>query len=143
PDPRGHPFGSGHQPGIRPVIHGGSGRRCHTALVSCRFSTRRPSLLGSSCPRHGVVPSSRSAYHQPTLADLTGLPRSTRARCGRGGCPLYPGTAVLSRPALNHRPPPAASQRPVLHPLPYNPSEGAQPNGTSTRIHLRSPVRPF
>ena len=46
----------------------------------------------------------------------TGLPRSTRMRRDRIGCPNYPGTAVLSRPTLNHRPPPAASQRPVLHP---------------------------
>jgi len=41
--------------------------------------------------RQGVGPSSRSAYRtQPHARTLTGLPRSPRTRCGRGGCLLYP-----------------------------------------------------
>ncbi len=46
----------------------------------------------------------------------TGFPRCTRMRCDRGGCPLYPGTAVPKRPVRDPRPPPAALQRQV--PLP-------------------------
>ena len=33
-----------------------------------------------------------------TARPTTGLPRSTRPRRDRGGCPLYPGTAVSTRP---------------------------------------------
>jgi len=39
---------------------------------------------------------------------LTGFPRSARTRFGRGGCPLYPGTVVLSRPVDILQPAPAA-----------------------------------
>jgi hypothetical protein len=48
-----------------------AGGAAHTAVVSCRLSTCRPSLLGSSCPRRGVVPSSRSAYHHTTRCRWT------------------------------------------------------------------------
>ena len=48
----------------------------------------------------------------------TGSSRFTRARCGRGGCPLYPGAAVLSRPASGLPVGAAAFQRPVLDPAP-------------------------
>jgi hypothetical protein len=47
---------------------------------------------------------------------LTGFPRFTRARYGRGGCPLYSGTVVSRRLTRALQPPPTASQRPVLYP---------------------------
>jgi hypothetical protein len=47
---------------------------------------------------------------------LTGFPRSACARCDRGGCPLCPGTAVFHGRLNANQPPPAAPQRPVLHP---------------------------
>jgi hypothetical protein len=56
-------------------------------------------------------------------------------------CPLDPGTVVLTRPALNLRSAPAASQRPVLNPRTTHPSERAQSNEASSRVHGYSPVR--
>ena len=45
----------------------------------------------SSYSRRGVGPSSRSAYRTRHAARTpTGLPRSARMSCDRGGCPLYP-----------------------------------------------------
>jgi hypothetical protein len=41
---------------------------------------------------------------------------SARMRHGRGGCLLYPGAAVSSRPAQPLWSAPAASQRPALYP---------------------------
>ena len=57
---------------------------------------RRRSLLGHPVPP-GIPPLSRSAYRR--AADhaaprtMTGFPRSAHMRCGRIGCPLYPGTS--------------------------------------------------
>ena len=53
---------------------------------------------------------------------LTGFPRSARTRFARGGCPLYPGTVVLSRPVDILQPAPAAfssgqSYTPLNHPI--------------------------
>src|SRR4249919_3337588 len=53
---------------------------------------------------------------------LTGFPRSARTRFDRGGCPLYPGTVVLSRPVDILQPAPAAfssgqSYTPLNHPI--------------------------
>jgi hypothetical protein len=56
---------------------------------------RRRSLLGPSCSRWGVAPSSRSADRAAVSTRTpTGLPRSTRVRYDRGGCSLYPEAAV-------------------------------------------------
>ena len=63
-------------------------------------------------------PSSRSAHRDKTTRTRAGFPRSTCARPGRGGCRLDPGAAVFTRPAKCLRSPPAASQRPALHPGP-------------------------
>ena len=53
--------------------------------------------------------------------DPAGFPRSARTRISRGGCPLYPGTVVLSRLDALHQPAPAAfsgsqSCTPLKHP---------------------------
>ena len=63
-------------------------------------------------------PSSRSAHRDTATRTRAGFPRSTCARPGRGGCRLDPGAAVFTRPAKCLRSPPAASQRPALHPGP-------------------------
>jgi len=123
PDPRQHPFGSGQGPYPASC----AGRPAEAPATSPGFLPPfgcRPWLLGSSCARWGVGPSLRSAYRRRCLRTPSGLPRSTRARYDRGGCPLNSGTAMLSRLTKNPQPAPAASQRPVLHPA-----------GTS---HLRS-----
>ncbi|MDH6115616.1 hypothetical protein P3T34_007831 [Kitasatospora sp. MAP12-44] len=114
-------------PGSCPYPASCSGRPAEAPATSPGFLLpfgRRRWLLGSSCSRWGVGPSLRSAYRRRCLRTPSGLPRSTRARCDRVGCPLYSGTAMLSRLVRNPQPAPAASQRPVLHPA-----------GTS---HLRS-----
>ena len=56
----------------------------------------------------------------------TGLSRSARASCDRGGCPLDPETAVLSRLTASVQPAPAALQRPVLRPRWCVPSAGLE-----------------
>lgn len=63
----------------------------------------------------------------------TGLPRSACLRPSRGGCRLCPGAAVFARPAKCLRPPPAASQRPALHPG----TTTTHPGLTLTRRHRR------
>src|SRR5262249_31051519 len=71
---------------------------------------------------------------------LTGFPCSPRVRYDRGGCLLYSGAVVSSRPALGLRPAPAVSQRPALSSASRIPPAEA----TITKhaeIHLHSPVR--
>jgi hypothetical protein len=66
------------------------------AAITSRFPVASPLpvfAFRSSDARRGVGPSSRSAYRTaPTGASRTptGLPRSARTSCDRGGCPLYP-----------------------------------------------------
>jgi len=93
---------------------------------------RRRWLLGPSCSRPGDRPSSRSA-HRAQPGTRTGLPRSACARPGRGGCRLNPGAAVSTRPDKCLRSPPAASQRPALHPDPAS----TYPGLTLTRRQQR------
>lgn len=111
--------------------------------VSCCLSATGVRFLGVLFPlRH--QPSSRSAYRPASMTRRTasGLPRSTRMRHDRIGCPHYLGTAVLPRPTANHRPPPAALQRPVLHP--GDPSIYPGLNVTGHKgIHSRSPQPVF
>ena len=125
---------------IRPVIRDDRRRsRSRRPGFPLPFGHRH-SLLGSSCSRWGVRPSSRSAYRTriDAVRTPTGLSRSARARHDRGGCPLYPGTAVSSRPVSTPRPAPAASQRPALTPRCNNPSAEARSDEASqgfTHVH--------
>jgi len=76
----------------------------------------------SSCARWGAGPSLRSAYRSCCQGRTpTGLPRSARMSCGRGGCPLYPGdcgarTAGRSSPAAACRLAAARPCAPVQRP---------------------------
>jgi hypothetical protein len=76
----------------------------------------------SSCARQGTGPSLRSAYRSCCQGRTpTGLPRSARMSCGRGGCPLYPGdcgarTAGRSSPAAACRLAAARPCTPVQQP---------------------------
>jgi len=76
----------------------------------------------SSCARWGAGPSLRSAYRSCCQGRTpTGLPRSARMSCGRGGCPLYPGdcgarTAGRSSPAAACRLAAARPCTPVQQP---------------------------
>src|SRR4029450_174685 len=93
--------------------------------------------------RWGSAPSSRSAYHRGPCrrGPQPGFPRSTRVRPDRGGCPLYPGAVVSTRPDRNDpvgtRCFPAASPATPLQP----PITGIRSHETSIKGSQRSPVR--
>jgi hypothetical protein len=111
--------------------------------VSCRRFGCRRSLLGSSCARWGVEPSSRSADRQHPAA---GPQRDCRvahaqAATGQGAC-FTPGTVVRSRPATILRPAPAALPRPVPTAPLEHPTGGGHLHETSTQVHSRSPIPP-
>jgi hypothetical protein len=76
-----------------------------------------------------------------TARTPTGFPRSACARHDRGGCPLCPGAAVFTRPVRCPRPPPAASQRPALHPGRTSRRPGLTLTRRHRRVRSRSPVR--
>jgi hypothetical protein len=103
---------------IRPVIRDDrlKGPAIHVP-VSAAF--RPPAFASrSSDSRRGLPPSSRSAY-RPEGRTPTGLPRSTRTSCDRGGCPLYPedgGALPGLRDVLSRRLPLHGGQS--LHPAP-------------------------
>jgi hypothetical protein len=126
--------GPGTKPGIRPVRSvSGEG---HAVMSDLPVAFRRTGigLLGRPVPAEEIGPSSRSAYRGRTPARTpTGFPRSACARHDRGGCPLCPGAAVFTRPVRCPRPPPAASQRPALHPG----RTSRRPGLTLTRRHQR------
>jgi hypothetical protein len=131
--------GPGTRPGIRPVTRDGK-RRSQPCCPGFPWPFGPPSLASRVIlSRRGVEPPSRSA-DQAAAWTPTGFPRSARVRRDRGGCPLDPGAAVPARPVPSHRPAPAASQRPALHPCPQ-PIAGGQRNEASSRVHSRSPVR--
>ena len=91
----------------------------------------RPSLLGSSCARWGVEPSSRSAYRRQSAGPQRGCRVAHEQDPTGQGAPFTPGTVVRSRPATILRPAPAAFQRPVPTPRWNIPSAGV----TFTRRH--------
>ena len=94
------------------------------AMMSRFPAAFRPPAFASwsSCARQGTGPSLRSAYRSCCQdRTLTGLPRSARMSCGRGGCPLYPGdcgarTAGRSSPAAACRLAAASPCTPVQQP---------------------------
>jgi hypothetical protein len=71
------------------------------------------------------------------------LPRSTRMRCGRGGCPLYPGDcgALHGRHGIPGRRTPLLNGE-VPVPRRNTPPSEASANEASSRVHGCSPVRP-
>jgi hypothetical protein len=94
------------------------------AMMSRFPAAFRPPAFASwsSCARWGAGPSLRSAYRSCCQGRTpTGLPRSARMSCGRGGCPLYPGdcgarTAGRSSPAAACRLAAARPCAPVQRP---------------------------
>src|ERR1700704_4917034 len=106
--------GPGIVPGIRPVMWDGRWRSDPAVPISCRLSAAGVGLLDRPVPARELgLPCGRLTSRCWTL---TGFPRFTRARYGRGGCPLYSGTVVSRRLTRALQPPPTASQRPVLYP---------------------------
>jgi hypothetical protein len=85
----------GTRPGIRPVIRKAPGWRTGTALpLSCCLSAAGLRFLGVLFPpgNPAFLTVSLPAVPRRHHRTLTGFPRSARMRCGRAGCPLYPGS---------------------------------------------------
>jgi len=107
---------------IRPVIQDGRRRPGHHVLVSRCLSGHRHSLPGHPVPARELgLPCGRLTGPCYQGRTLTGLPRSARMSCGRGGCPLYPGdcgarTAGRSSPAAARRLAAARPCTPVQQP---------------------------
>ena len=103
---------------------------------------RRHSLLGSSCARWGVEPSSRSAYRRSPAGPQRGCRVAHEQDPTGQGAPFTPGTVVRSRPATILRPAPAASQRPVPTAPLKHPIGGGHLHEASSGVHSRSPITP-
>jgi hypothetical protein len=91
------------------------------------------------CPPGGWAFLTVGLPDQPCVRTLTGLPRSTRTRCGRGGCLLYPGDggahpADLKSSTGACRFSTASPYTPLEQPI----SEAAD-NETSTEVHAIHP----
>jgi hypothetical protein len=143
PDPRQLPFGPGNTPvsdqlcGIHPAEVPAT-----RFPVSCRRFGCRPSLLGSSCARWGVAPSSRSAYRRRSAGPQRGCRVAHEQDPNRTGRPLDPGDGG----ALPTGDYPSAGTCRSAAASPYTPLE--HPIGvvnlheTSSRVHSRSPITP-
>ena len=107
----------------------------------CRFGCRRW-LLGSSCARWGVEPSSRSADRQSIAGPHRGCRVAHEQAATGQDAPFTPGTVVRSRPATIRRPAPAALPRPVPTAPLQHPIGGGHLHEASSGVHLRSPITP-
>src|SRR6185437_1588986 len=97
-------------------------------------------LLGSSCARWGIEPSSRSAYRPPKLVGPQRGCRVAHEQAATGqGASFIPGTVVRSRPATILRPAPAALLRPVPTAPLEQPIGGGHFHETSTRVQAIHP----
>ena len=134
--------GPGTRPGIRPVMRDPTRRWSTVVPVSCCLSATGIRFLGVLFPLGVSLPHGRPTDPPAVGRTATGFPRSTRMRHDRIGCPHYPGTAMLTRPTANHRSPPAASQRPVLHPGAASIHPGLNVTGHQG-IYSRSPQPVF
>jgi len=100
---------------------------------------RRPWLLGSSCARWGIEPSSRSAYRSHRAGPQRGCRVAHEQDPTGQGALFTPGTVVRSRPATILRPAPAALLRPVPTAPLEQPIGGGHFHETSTRVHAIHP----
>ena len=142
--PTSAPFRAGQHARIRPVMRqpfGGGPIHAVPGFLS-PFGCRR-SLLGSSCARWGVAPSSRSAYRRNRSAGPQRGCHVAHEQDSTGqGAPFTPGTVVRSRPATILRPAPAAFQRPVPTAPLTHPIGGGHLHEASSGVHSRSPITP-
>jgi hypothetical protein len=107
---------------IRPVIRDGGGGTSHGCPGFPLPFGHRHSLPGHPVPAGELgLPCGRLTGPCCQGRTPTGLPRSARMSCGRGGCPLYPGdcgarTAGRSSPAAARRLAAARPCTPVQQP---------------------------
>lgn len=100
PDPRGPSFESRALLWYPPSYTWWPREPC--SRFSPGLSPQRHSLLGSSCSRTGVTPSSPPAY--PRLrGTCTGFPCSASSKCDRRGCLVWPGTVAITHLATRPR----------------------------------------
>ena len=116
PDPRQLPFGPGTSP--YPTSYAETiRRRCQSCgpgfLLPFGY---RHSLLGSSCARWGIEPSSRSAYRPPPVTGPNGVVVSHMKKLRPGRALSRSGGGGALRPAITFRPSPAVFPRPVRRP---------------------------
>jgi hypothetical protein len=139
--PTSAPFRVGHHARIRPVMRQPFGGGADTRVPGFLSPfDRRHSLLGSSCARWGVAPSSRSAYRRRSAGPQRGCHVAHEQDSTGQGAPFTPGTVVRSRPATILRPAPAASQRPVPTAPLTHPIGGGHLHEASSGVHSRSPI---
>jgi hypothetical protein len=137
------PFRAG-PPGPYPAGYPGrpAGGASHRVPFPATF--RPPAFASrSSDSRRRVGPSSRSAYQtrHRRARTPTGLPRSARTSCDRGGCPLYPedgGALPGLRDVLSRRLPLDGDQS--SHPAPASHRQGSASRGINEGSR-DSPVR--
>jgi hypothetical protein len=141
--PASAPFQAGTSVPIRPVIREppaegpASGSRFPGAFRPPAFASRvilRP--LGSCAFLTSGLPAG-SARRTPS-----GLSRFAWSRCGRGGCRLNPGDGGAL--PTGRWTPVGTCRLPAAVPFlpPAHSACGSPPNGASSAIHSRSPVRP-
>ncbi len=120
---------------IRPVIRDGQ-------LKKPAIMSRFPAAFRLPAFRFSVIryPPGDWAFlavglpNRPSVRTPSGLPRSTRTSCGRGGCLLHPEDGD-AHPTEGHlQPAPAASQRPVPAPHSSVPSTGLSFTGHQRRF---------
>jgi hypothetical protein len=101
---------------------------------SCRRFGCRRWLLGSSCARWGVAPSSRLAYRTPRcIRTPSGLSCCACTSCDRAGRPLDPGDGG-ALPAGDY--PPAGTRRSAAA-SPYGPAGTSHRRGSPSRGVIR------
>ena len=141
--PTSAPFRAGQHARIRPVMRQPFGGGADTAVPGFLLPfDRRRSLLGSSCARWGVAPSSRSAHRRRSAGPQRGCHVAHEQDSTGQGAPFTPGTVVRSRPATILRPAPAAFQRPVPTAPLTHPIGGGHLHEASSGVHSRSPITP-
>ncbi len=144
PDPRQLPFGPGNRP--YPTSYAETSPAEAPALrfpISCCLSAVGIRFLDHPAPAGEF----NLPHGRPTESPaVSGPQRDCRVAHEQDpteqGAPLTPGTVVRSQPAVEFRPAPAASQRPVpTTPLPH-PIDGADLHEASSEVHSRSPITP-
>jgi hypothetical protein len=142
PGPRQRSFEPGTRP-IRPVMREPLAEEPASGPGFLLPFGHRHSLLGPSCARWGITPPSRSAYRHKRLPDPVGVVTFRMHEIRPGWVPSVPRGrwCAPGRPNSPGRHPPPSSSRPLFSRLPH-PTGGSANDEASSRIHLRSPVRP-
>ena len=140
PDPRQHPFGSGHQPVSGQLSGTVGGGADHGVPVSCCLSATGIRFLGHPVPA-GELGLPHGRLTGPCWCpDPDGVTTFRTHEIRPGWVPPVPrGRRCSTRPASNPRPAPAASQRPAPAPRLDHPIGGDRIDEASTEVHAIHP----